>query len=746
MNVAVLIAAISSGAGGGGGAFRQLTELSTELVRRGHRVTVVCGTLVGEPPDLACELRFCRVEDPPALTSKKAIASEALFQRRLRDDMRALADLVPEDTDVINAHDWPALHAGRIAAERLSVPLVWTRNDGASFEFARFPESTPYHASLRLKDRLLLLARGRTEYRDARKADAIAVLDTRNASMVKRAYRRSDADIAQSGPKPHFFEPPSREDARRHLGISADAFVLLGVGILFPHRRFEDLIAAVASVRDQTLRLVILGADFAHPAYGADLAAQIDELELGDRVTFDRRGFSEDELRSAYAAADLFVFPNEHQTWGLAPLEALASGVPVAVSTGAGVHEVLNGRSGVHLFSPRDCSALAQIIEDVRATPLDVRTTRVAPTRAWVQAELSAARYAERMLEIFERVVVTRGLQGRSRRAPLLLNASGMELGGGAAHAGGLRDACERFPLAEVVELPAFRRARRWSLARRLIWDQTGFPLVVARARGFGLALNNRPSLLLGRRGSLYEANAHLPEHRAFRALLGAGRRTSRAQIYPSAAMRDHIGNRRPSAHVVGHGVRLEFISAHPQPKPYSSVFPAWPGKNKRHLDVIRALRLVVDSRPEATLTLTLSEDANLSVDAARVGSILDLISELDLGDSVVLAGPVEASAMAGFIAQHSVVVMLTDLESFGLPVIEGRALGRHVVASDLPSLRELDAPGVHFVPNGDVAALATQWSAVLEAEALPAPSWDRTWDDVLHDLYRLCVPADRVP
>ena len=36
---------------------------------------------------------------------------------------------MPSDADVVNAHDWPALRAGRIAARRLNVPLVWTRNN-----------------------------------------------------------------------------------------------------------------------------------------------------------------------------------------------------------------------------------------------------------------------------------------------------------------------------------------------------------------------------------------------------------------------------------------------------------------------------------------------------------------------------------------------------------------------------------------------------------------------------------------
>lgn len=329
----------------------------------------------------------------------------------------------------------------------------------------------------------------------------------------------------------------------------------------------------------------------------------------------------------------------------------------------------------------------------------------------------------------------------------LLLNASGMGFGGGAAHALGLREACERFGAAEVVDLAGGGRpGPRLELVRRLLWDQTVFPLTVARRRGFGLALNNRPTLLLGRRGSFYEANANFPKSRIFRGLLSIGRRTSRAQIYPSATMRNWAANCGRTAHVVCHGVRPEFLLEHPPPTPFMAIFPGWPFKHKRHLDVIRAFRHVVDDEPTARLTFTISAGDSLARHSARVQEILDVICRLGLGDHVVLTGPVAVVDMARLMAQHVVVLLLTDLESFGLPVIEARALGRHVLASDLPALRELAAPGVHFVENGDIKALARRWSALLREPAPPAPSWARTWDDVLEDLYRICVPRPHLP
>ena len=55
-------------------------------------------------------------------------------------------------------------------------------------------------------------------------------------------------------------------------------------------------------------------------------------------------GVPDAELKDTYAAADAFVILSERYAWGLAPLEALASGTPVILTPGAGVYEILAGR------------------------------------------------------------------------------------------------------------------------------------------------------------------------------------------------------------------------------------------------------------------------------------------------------------------------------------------------------------------------------------------------------------------
>ncbi len=100
--------------------------------------------------------------------------------------MPKVARLVPADADVVNAHDWLALRPGRIAAGRLSVPLVWTRNNESLWERAIVPQQTITGERSPLR-RALQAALTWPDLLDARRASAIAVLSAQQVEMVRRS-------------------------------------------------------------------------------------------------------------------------------------------------------------------------------------------------------------------------------------------------------------------------------------------------------------------------------------------------------------------------------------------------------------------------------------------------------------------------------------------------------------------------------------------------------------------------------
>jgi glycosyltransferase involved in cell wall biosynthesis len=73
--------------------------------------------------------------------------------------------------------------------------------------------------------------------------------------------------------------------------------------------------------------------------------AAVEELGLQDDVIFP--GFiPEHELPLWYNAADLFVYPSLYEGFGLPPLEAMACGTPVVVSSASSLPEVV-GDAGI---------------------------------------------------------------------------------------------------------------------------------------------------------------------------------------------------------------------------------------------------------------------------------------------------------------------------------------------------------------------------------------------------------------
>lgn len=162
----------------------------------------------------------------------------------------------------------------------------------------------------------------------------------------------------------------SKRSIVRHLGIPADRIRVIPLAVdaqafaphlgerdefvLYPargwkHKNHATLLEAMAIARRTRpdLRLVLTGG--ALERLGA----------LPDWV--DVRGLvSADELRRLYATAGALAFPSQYEGFGMPPLEAMASGCPVASSTAGSLPEVC-GDAAVY-FDPDDAAGMAEAI------------------------------------------------------------------------------------------------------------------------------------------------------------------------------------------------------------------------------------------------------------------------------------------------------------------------------------------------------------------------------------------------
>ncbi len=116
------------------------------------------------------------------------------------------------------------------------------------------------------------------------------------------------------------------------LGVSDGDRIVTFVGRMIPKKRPDLLIRAFAEVDIRDSVLVLIG-DGPLLAQCRELAAS---LGVADRVRFP--GFcARSEIQEWFAVSRLFALPST-ETWGVAGIEALASGLRVILSDGVGSH------------------------------------------------------------------------------------------------------------------------------------------------------------------------------------------------------------------------------------------------------------------------------------------------------------------------------------------------------------------------------------------------------------------------
>ncbi len=91
-------------------------------------------------------------------------------------------------------------------------------------------------------------------------------------------------------------------------------------------------------------------------------------------------------------------------------------------------------------------------------------------------------------------------------------------------------------------------------------------------------------------------------------------------------------------------------------------------------------------------------------------------VEALGIGDVLLQPARQDRSTLAGLYRRASAVLVTSEAEGFGLPIIEALACGAPVVASDLAVLREVGADACTYAPVGDVPAWAEAVTSVLTA------------------------------
>jgi glycosyltransferase involved in cell wall biosynthesis len=198
------------------------------------------------------------------------------------------------------------------------------------------------------------------------------------------------------------FSPDKKSDTvkremRQRADIPDDAIILLYAGRISPEKNvglLADTMRILASDPEKDYRLLVAG-DGPQAEW---LKKQSSAVAKGKIVLLGH--LDKETLSTYYATADVFVHPNPREPFGIAPLEAMASGVPTVAPNSGGILSYATN-DNAWLVEPTG-ESFAAAVRDVINEP--------AKTAAKVRLALETARAntreasTERLFETYDKI------------------------------------------------------------------------------------------------------------------------------------------------------------------------------------------------------------------------------------------------------------------------------------------------------------------------------------------------------
>ncbi len=176
---------------------------------------------------------------------------------------------------------------------------------------------------------------------------------------------RAPASVISNGIDLKKFSPGERnEEILQKYNLPLDRPIILHVNRLNYEKRVDVVIDAAAKMTSKAhVAIASTG-----PAE-ADLRAQVERLNVGDRVSF--LGFVRDaDLLELRRSSDLFVIASQAELQSLATMEAMACGLPVIAARAYALPELVHHGVNGYLFEPGNSDELASCIDTLVGEPV----------------------------------------------------------------------------------------------------------------------------------------------------------------------------------------------------------------------------------------------------------------------------------------------------------------------------------------------------------------------------------------
>ena len=335
-----------------GGAETVVKAYSEGLRDLGHDVEVITTDLYTETP-------FVRKEMPSEVnginvTRHKAYTVSGEAHYVLAPGM--VKSFLSKEADVIHTHSYGYFqnHAGWIRERFQSTPWVitphfhpsWSMWGGAKRKTLReFYDTVVGKGTMETADLITCVSKHEREMLVSEIG-----LSEDNIKIIYNGINWKDWEVL-----------PDKNIFRKAYPAVSEKFVLFA-GRLATNKGLSDLISAMEVVDDESVDLVITGADMG-------LGKQLEKEASEKGVKMHRLGHIDDETyRSVLAAAEMLVLPSEYEAFGIVLLEAAAAETAVIGANVGGVPEAMspnnNGLIVEYNDVPNLSKSIATLLED----------------------------------------------------------------------------------------------------------------------------------------------------------------------------------------------------------------------------------------------------------------------------------------------------------------------------------------------------------------------------------------------
>jgi len=356
-----------------------VTQLSTDLIERGHQCTVFCSPSSPLDKDAAERGIETQAFSPGGYFSPRSIVLLA-------------KQLFAKEFDIVHAHYskdlWfivPALTIKRLS----NVPLVFIKHIGT-----QKAKRDPFHKWI---------------YNRVCKIIAISKVIADNLKAT-HPVPPDKIEILHHGVDVPAYDNAleQRAQTRSQLGLNENHFVIGNVGRLEVgkgHLEFIEMAKRINKTHPYT-RFMVIG----EPTKGEEFRARViyDSLVAsGIEDLFIMTGYRKD-IPNLLAAMDCFAFPSRAEAFGLVVIEAMAAKLPIVACKSDGILDIIDdGKHGL-LVPPKDSLALTKAVTFLLENE-KVRQNYAMRARRRVEKYFSRARSLDHLEALYQECLQMKG-------------------------------------------------------------------------------------------------------------------------------------------------------------------------------------------------------------------------------------------------------------------------------------------------------------------------------------------------